>query len=126
MDQAFMAADPDMTPEERSLMNAYWTAQRTPRPVEIIDNNETGQLTVSDPLLDNVLGDEEWRKILPPKAEGIFTDGTTMNGEVMFACGAFWECITDASGKAILFDVRDDNTDDLEAVGSRIPNDEGR
>jgi len=67
MDQAFMAADPDMTPEERSSMNAYWTAQRTPRPVEIMDNNETGQLTVSDPLLDNVLGDEEWRRILPPR-----------------------------------------------------------
>jgi hypothetical protein len=26
MDQAFMAADPDMTPEERSSMNTYWTA----------------------------------------------------------------------------------------------------
>jgi hypothetical protein len=67
MDQAFMAADPDMTPEERSSMNAYWTVQRTPHPVEIIDNNETGQMTVSDLLLDNVLGDGEWRKILPPR-----------------------------------------------------------
>jgi hypothetical protein len=44
----------------------------------------------------------------------------------MLAGGAFRESITDASGNAILFDVRDDKTDDLEAVGSRIPNDEGR
>lgn len=119
--------DPDMTPEQLEGFERYLESTRTPQPMRILYGEEAGILSTVD---EADLGEDrsempEYQNVLLPRAEGIFAEGYLWHGELAGAWGDYlWEFTFDEGGRAIGFEVRDYETDELTQKGCRLEPDQ--
>jgi hypothetical protein len=116
--RAEVAQDPDRTPEELASVEHYLAMTMNPRSIEFVYDEVTNQLRIEDPMFEDPMF-EGMGIVLLPKAQGIFTQGNLQHGEIMFAGQLFHEFVFDEDGRAVSFEVRDAESDELQARGER-------